>query len=152
MAQFKINFRELLVIECKVMMKLDLSVLYGPTVIDFVSELAAILVLQDSTMETEFVRFMESICIYILMIDEYKFNISLVCLISALVYFTAKGNPRAVERAYSLLNSVLKQSKDCASRIQSYKIFLFSRLQELGTPTSDLIILERHIDFSLLGL
>lgn len=90
---------------------------------------------------------MDNIYIYALMSDQYKYDISLTCMVLSLVYFTAKFEATLVEQLYSLININgigsynLKQIDDC-------KTFVMKKLVELGSKNSEIEYLDKQIDFN----
>ena len=145
--QIEIAFFEIQLAECKIVKKLDLSILYQNTVFDYVRTLASRLEIDDKTLLDGYYRYVDNVYLYALMSDQYKYEITLSCLIMTLVYFTAKNEQEIVTKGYNLIFSLHHNKREDLKKINDCKSFVLKKLGELGSKAEELDFLNDRLDF-----
>lgn len=115
--QFQIAFFEVQLAECRILTQFDFTLFNEPTVFDYIQALAVELKICQPELKDGFLRFIDNIYLYILVSDQYKYAITVICMVSSLVFFTAKKETEIVEQVYRLLSLNSKHA------IAKYKVY-----------------------------
>ena len=90
---------------------------------------------------------MNNLYIYILTTDQYKYDITVICMILTLTFFTAKIKTDIVQQIYRILVSEKGFNKESIEKLKSCKSFILKKLKELGSKETEVDFLDKEIDF-----
>ena len=145
--RFEIAFFEIQLAECKIVQVMDLSIFNQAPVFDFIRAVIDRLEVEQKVLVDGYYRYMDNTYIYILMTDQYKYDIMLVCMVLTLTYFTAKSCDDIARQIYKLIASVNKVDKDYLKKLDNCKAFVLKKLKDLGSKDTEVEFLDKEIDF-----
>ena len=127
---------------------LDLAIFYQPPIFDYIRDIAHNLELLKGTLLDGFYRYMDNTYIYILMTDQYKYNVMYVCMVLTLTYFIAKTDKETTRKVYKLIAQIDIVNKNYLKQLESCKVFVLKKLKDLGTKDDEIDFLDKQIDFN----
>lgn len=145
--RFEVAFFEVQLAECKIMKAIDMSIFYQSTIFDYIRSIVERLDVKSSSLLDGYYRYMDNVYLYVLMTDQYKYDIALTCLILTLIYFTARSNSETIAGIYRLIASTVGTDKKNAQNLDKCKSFVLKKLGELGSKEVEVSFLEKQIDF-----
>lgn len=147
MEEYRISFDKIKSLECKLLQRIDISVLSGDNVFDFVRLMYGRFNCKDNTIVDSYFRFIDNVFLYCLMTDEYNYNIILICLLASIAFFIIKKNSCCLRFINLVLKFGIGSKKFSKKDIRAHNNFLLIKLKELDIDNDTICILRKNIDF-----
>lgn len=119
------------------------------TAYDFVRALATKFNLQNTDQLEAYYKFMDDLCLYSLMSDQYAFNSPINCLMGSLIYFTARNDDSTLTQVYLAFKLIVTKKEIKETKLDTHKDFALLKLRELGAKEEELSVIDKRINVAL---
>lgn len=144
-----ISFDDIKETEIRILSSIDLSVLISATAYDFVRDLSHRFGIQEVDKLESFHKFMDDLCLYSLMSDQYAYNTAINCLMGSLIYFTARNDGSVVDKIYLIFKLIVNKRDNQVQNLSMHKNFSLLKLKELGAKEEEISMISKRMNLEL---
>lgn len=145
----KISFADIKATELRILSSVDLTVLTSATTYDFVRCLSHRFGIDQIDKLESYYKFMDDLCLYSLMSDQYAINVATNCLMGSLIYFAARNDGSVLERIYSIFKLIVEKRDYEVQNLTTHRDFTLLKLKELGAKDEEISMISKKINVEL---
>lgn len=142
------NFNKIKEMEYIILNTIDMTIFHQTTTFDYIRALFNNLNVDKSFDIESYYNYMDNMYLYILTNDDFGKNMSLICCMLTIVYFTKIRDQHLVQKTYRIISSHLLNGNKFINKLIKYREFVFLKLIDLGTNITDIELLRKHISAS----
>ena len=145
---YKEDFLQIQKMEYRILNNINMSIFHQLTTFDYIRTLIMQLdIIQDFDLE-HYYNYIDNVYLFILTEDTCVRNMNLVCCILSIVYFTTIRRLYAIEETYRFIFTDMFCEKDLINQITLCQEFVFERLKQIGTCSTDIELLRDMLNSS----